>query len=105
MFSMLMAARCFSMSAAMVCAFNVFDLTYLLLVCSVHGVQVKSIMAGSFWASKTVQEIWKGWNLPVQRLLASGVYQPLRKLGTPRAVARQLVRSCCCCCCEVFKAS
>ena len=91
MFSLLMAARCFAMSGAMVCAFNVFDLTYLLLLCFIHGVSVKSIMAGSFWTSQTVKEIWKGWNLPVQRLLGSGVYLPLRKVGISRPVARLLV--------------
>ena len=90
-FSLNMTVRSFAMSGAMVAAFNVFDLAYRLLIGAVHGIAVKSIMADDFWGNKTVAEIWKGWNLPIQRLLASGVYQPLRKRGTPRPLARLCV--------------
>jgi hypothetical protein len=90
-FSLNMTVRSFAMSGAMVAAFNVFDLAYRLLISAVHGIAVKSIMADDFWGNKTVAEIWKGWNLPIQRLLASGVYQPLRKRGTPRPLARLCV--------------
>ena len=63
-FSAWMGVRCLAMSGAMIAAFNVFDMLYSLILCTVHGVAVKSIMAGHFWESRTVKDIWKGWNLP-----------------------------------------
>jgi hypothetical protein len=90
-FSKSMMIRCFAMSGALVASFNVFDLAYCLLISLTHGVAVKSIMSDNFWDNRTVQEIWKGWNLPIQRLLGRGVYKPLRKLGIPRSLASLIV--------------
>ena len=91
MFSGLMALRCLFMCAAMVFAFNVFDLAYRFLISSTLGLDVNSIMSATFWKSETVSEIWLGWNLPVQRLLGGGVYKPLRKCGVSGNIARLVV--------------
>ena len=90
-FSTLMLLRCAFMAAAMICAFNVFDLTYRWLMSATNGIAVGSIMKGDFWSAETVSEIWLGWNLPVQRLLGNSVYLPLRKKGVPRSVAKLIV--------------
>jgi len=71
--------------------FNVFDLTWRLLMCATNGLAVQSIIAGSLWNSHTVKDLWLAWNLPVQKLLGRGVYLPLRRRGVPRPAAKLAV--------------
>lgn len=69
--------------------FNLFDLTVRSLHAGVNGLDVPSIFAlGLFMHADTLEDFWRGWNIPVQRIIANGVYKPLVRARCPAAAAK-----------------
>ena len=81
---------CFG-AGSVVFGFYTFDRAYLFLLSYFNQLSVHSIFGPGLWQSRTIRDFWRQWNLPVQRMLASGIFVPLRKNGCSPACCGFLV--------------
>eukprot|EP00438_Fugacium_kawagutii_P001694 Skav202608 [mRNA] locus=scaffold2348:169098:170192:+ [translate_table: standard] len=77
---------CFG-AGSVICGFYTVDRAYLFLQSYFNQLGVQSIMGPGLWQSRTVKDFWRQWDLPVQRMLAQGVFRPLRKFGISTGLA------------------